>query len=136
MGALFLSTALFSDQGRTRQMTSFSLVWIPKLSDDLTPHVFLQVFVRDDAPSSVFIVFDTENRIFGLPRELVITVAGTVFFCFFFIKALSFAFCTSLWQRLCTELGKQPAGLSCLLLSLLNTLLSLQTHPTALGSAW
>uniref|UniRef100_A0A803VV63 Carboxypeptidase D n=1 Tax=Ficedula albicollis TaxID=59894 RepID=A0A803VV63_FICAL len=36
----------------------------------------VKVFVRDDAPSSVFIVFDTENRIFGLPRELVITVAG------------------------------------------------------------
>lgn len=36
----------------------------------------VKVFVRDDAPSSVFIIFDTENRIFGLPRELVITVAG------------------------------------------------------------
>uniref|UniRef100_A0A8D0KU06 Carboxypeptidase D n=1 Tax=Strix occidentalis caurina TaxID=311401 RepID=A0A8D0KU06_STROC len=36
----------------------------------------VKVFVRHDAPSSVFIVFDTENRIFGLPRELVVTVAG------------------------------------------------------------
>lgn len=26
----------------------------------------------------MFIVFDTENRIFGLPRELVVTVAGKV----------------------------------------------------------
>ncbi|XP_075024719.1 carboxypeptidase D [Calonectris borealis] len=36
----------------------------------------VKVFVRHDAPSSVLIVFDTENRIFGLPRELVVTVAG------------------------------------------------------------
>ncbi|KAK2525433.1 carboxypeptidase D [Columba livia] len=36
----------------------------------------VKVLVRHDAPSSVFIVFDTENRIFGLPRELVVTVAG------------------------------------------------------------
>ncbi|XP_030899413.2 carboxypeptidase D [Melopsittacus undulatus] len=36
----------------------------------------VKVFVHHDAPSSVFIVFDTENRIFGLPRELVVTVAG------------------------------------------------------------
>lgn len=37
----------------------------------------------------MFIVFDTENRIFGLPRELVVTVAGKVTL---LIKALSFAF--------------------------------------------
>ncbi|KAM6315882.1 carboxypeptidase D [Podargus strigoides] len=36
----------------------------------------VKVFVRQDTPSSVFIVFDIENRIFGLPRELIITVAG------------------------------------------------------------
>ncbi|XP_052544555.1 carboxypeptidase D [Tympanuchus pallidicinctus] len=36
----------------------------------------MQVLVRHDAPSSVFIVFDMENKIFGLPRELVVTVAG------------------------------------------------------------
>lgn len=82
-------------------MTSFSLVWIPKLSDDLTPHVFLQVFVRDDAPSSVFIVFDTENRIFGLPRELVITVAGTVIFFFFFYQSFELCF---LYQSLAETL--------------------------------
>uniref|UniRef100_A0A8C2RE17 Carboxypeptidase D n=1 Tax=Capra hircus TaxID=9925 RepID=A0A8C2RE17_CAPHI len=35
-----------------------------------------QVFVRHDAASSVVIVFDTDNRIFGLPRELVVTVSG------------------------------------------------------------
>ncbi|KAF5911671.1 hypothetical protein HPG69_015648, partial [Diceros bicornis minor] len=35
-----------------------------------------QVFVHHDAASSVVIVFDTDNRIFGLPRELVITVSG------------------------------------------------------------
>nr|XP_020818855.1 carboxypeptidase D [Phascolarctos cinereus] len=35
-----------------------------------------QVFVHHDAASSVVIVFDTDNRIFGLPRELVVTVAG------------------------------------------------------------
>uniref|UniRef100_A0A7M4F8C3 Carboxypeptidase D n=1 Tax=Crocodylus porosus TaxID=8502 RepID=A0A7M4F8C3_CROPO len=36
----------------------------------------VQVLVRHDVPSSVFIVFDMDNRIFGLPRELVVTVAG------------------------------------------------------------
>uniref|UniRef100_F1LPC6 Carboxypeptidase D n=2 Tax=Rattus norvegicus TaxID=10116 RepID=F1LPC6_RAT len=35
-----------------------------------------QVFVHHDAASSVVIVFDTDNRIFGLPRELVVTVSG------------------------------------------------------------
>lgn len=35
-----------------------------------------QVFVHHDAASSVVIVFDTDNRIFGLPRELVVTVLG------------------------------------------------------------
>ena len=32
--------------------------------------------MRHDAASSVVIVFDTDNRIFGLPRELVVTVSG------------------------------------------------------------
>lgn len=32
--------------------------------------------VHHDAASSVLIVFDTDNRIFGLPRELVVTVSG------------------------------------------------------------
>ncbi|XP_069471346.1 carboxypeptidase D [Ambystoma mexicanum] len=35
-----------------------------------------QVLVRHDAASSVAIVFNIDNRIFGLPRELVVTVAG------------------------------------------------------------
>lgn len=35
-----------------------------------------QVFVHHDAASSVVIVFDADNRIFGLPRELVVTVSG------------------------------------------------------------
>ncbi|XP_003469743.2 carboxypeptidase D [Cavia porcellus] len=35
-----------------------------------------QVFVHHDAASSVVIVFDTDNRIFGLPRELVVTISG------------------------------------------------------------
>ncbi|XP_069082370.1 carboxypeptidase D [Pleurodeles waltl] len=35
-----------------------------------------QVLVRHDAASSVAITFDLDNRIFGLPRELVVTVAG------------------------------------------------------------
>ncbi|XP_016057459.1 PREDICTED: carboxypeptidase D isoform X2 [Miniopterus natalensis] len=35
-----------------------------------------QVFVHHDAASSVVIVFDTDNQIFGLPRELVVTVSG------------------------------------------------------------
>ncbi|XP_008826960.1 carboxypeptidase D [Nannospalax galili] len=35
-----------------------------------------QVFVHHDAASFVVIVFDTDNRIFGLPRELVVTVSG------------------------------------------------------------
>uniref|UniRef100_G1QU52 Carboxypeptidase D n=1 Tax=Nomascus leucogenys TaxID=61853 RepID=G1QU52_NOMLE len=35
-----------------------------------------QVFVHHDAASSVVIVLDTDNRIFGLPRELVVTVSG------------------------------------------------------------
>ncbi|KAF2980188.1 hypothetical protein EK904_000002 [Melospiza melodia maxima] len=47
----------------------------------------VKVFVRDDAPSSVFIVFDTENRIFGLPRELVITVAACIIWCVCSIKS-------------------------------------------------
>jgi len=37
----------------------------------------------------VFIVFDMENKIFGLPRELVVTVAGKVIASF---KALSLIF--------------------------------------------
>ncbi|XP_006891055.1 PREDICTED: carboxypeptidase D [Elephantulus edwardii] len=37
-----------------------------------------QVFVHHDAASSVVIVFDTDNRIFGLPRELVVTVSGAI----------------------------------------------------------
>lgn len=35
--------------------------------------------MHHDAASSVQIVFDTDNRIFGLPRELVVTVAGKDF---------------------------------------------------------
>lgn len=35
--------------------------------------------MHHDAPSSVLIVFDTDNRIFGLPRELVVTVSGKDF---------------------------------------------------------
>ncbi|XP_029467086.1 carboxypeptidase D [Rhinatrema bivittatum] len=35
-----------------------------------------QVLVRHDAAASVAIVFDMDNRIFGLSRELVVTVAG------------------------------------------------------------
>nr|XP_033777594.1 carboxypeptidase D [Geotrypetes seraphini] len=35
-----------------------------------------QVFVRDYAADSVVIVFDLDDRIFGLSRELVVTVAG------------------------------------------------------------
>uniref|UniRef100_A0A8C8SCC2 Carboxypeptidase D n=1 Tax=Pelusios castaneus TaxID=367368 RepID=A0A8C8SCC2_9SAUR len=34
------------------------------------------VLVHHDAASSVVIVFDMDNKIFGLPRELVVTVAG------------------------------------------------------------
>ncbi|OXB73345.1 UNVERIFIED_CONTAM: hypothetical protein H355_016999 [Colinus virginianus] len=49
----------------------------------------MQVLVRHDAPSSVFIVFDMENKIFGLPRELVVTVAGKVIASF---KALNLVF--------------------------------------------
>ncbi|XP_054250161.1 carboxypeptidase D [Indicator indicator] len=45
-----------------------------KANGHQTKHI--KVFVRPDAPSSVLIVFDTENRIFGLPRELVVTVAA------------------------------------------------------------
>ncbi|KAK2490986.1 hypothetical protein MC885_010671 [Smutsia gigantea] len=37
---------------------------------------YFHVFVHHDAASSVVIVFDTDNRIFGLPRELVVTVSG------------------------------------------------------------
>lgn len=44
--------------------------------------VSFQVLVRHDVPSSVFIVFDMDNRIFGLPRELVVTVAGKVRYSF------------------------------------------------------
>jgi len=73
---------------------SASLVWTRRRGASFESELsclFLQVFVRHDAPSSVLIVFDTENRIFGLPRELVVTVAGKVTL---LIKALSFAFCT------------------------------------------
>lgn len=45
----------------------------------------------------MFIVFDTENRIFGLPRELVITVAGTVIF---FYQSFELCF---LYQFMLTE---------------------------------
>lgn len=36
--------------------------------------------MHHDAASSVVIVFDTDNRIFGLPRELVVTVSGKEIF--------------------------------------------------------
>ncbi|XP_053313003.1 carboxypeptidase D [Spea bombifrons] len=35
-----------------------------------------QVLVRHDAASPIEIIFNMDNRIFGLPRELVVTVAG------------------------------------------------------------
>uniref|UniRef100_A0A8C5Q2U8 Carboxypeptidase D n=1 Tax=Leptobrachium leishanense TaxID=445787 RepID=A0A8C5Q2U8_9ANUR len=35
-----------------------------------------QVLVRHDAASPIQIIFNMDNRIFGLPRELVVTVAG------------------------------------------------------------
>ncbi|OCT91125.1 hypothetical protein XELAEV_18014180mg [Xenopus laevis] len=35
-----------------------------------------QVLIRHDAASSIEIIFNMDNRIFGLPRELVVTVAG------------------------------------------------------------
>uniref|UniRef100_A0A8D2LHK5 Carboxypeptidase D n=1 Tax=Varanus komodoensis TaxID=61221 RepID=A0A8D2LHK5_VARKO len=54
----------------------------------------VQVLVRDEMASFLHIQFDVDNKIFGLPRELVVTVAGATMSALILMACITWCVCS------------------------------------------